>query len=114
MQINAHGEIEYIRAQVSMYNDEMVMPGNTTWSVYMLRCADNTLYTGITSNMRRRVDEHNSDNRLASAYTRSRRPVMAVYAEEFRNRSEALRREIEIKQLSRHEKEALIKSKLLD
>ncbi len=97
-----------------MYNGTGMMRRKTIWSVYMLRCADNTLYTGITIDLQRRVNEHNRNDRLAATYTRSRRPVIAVYAEEFRDRSRALQREFEIKQLSRSEKEALIKNKPLE
>ncbi|MDH5180038.1 MAG: GIY-YIG nuclease family protein [Gammaproteobacteria bacterium] len=79
------------------------------WYVYILRCADDTLYTGVTTDPQRRLDEHNHDNRLAARYTRSRRPLTLVYQEQCADRSQACRREHEIRQLSRHEKEQLIK-----
>ena len=76
--------------------------------VYILRCADDTLYTGIAKDVARRIEEHNSSNLLAASYTRARRPVVLVHKEEVKTRSAAARREYEIKQLTRREKESLI------
>lgn len=78
------------------------------WKVYILRCSDNSLYTGITLDINRRLDEHNNSDRLASAYTRARRPVKLVYQESHDDRSTATRREIVIKKLTKVEKEKLI------
>lgn len=78
------------------------------WYTYILKCADNTLYTGITTDISRRVDEHNSDNKLAAKYTRVRRPVTLVYQQPFKTRSLAARREAQIKKLTRLEKETLL------
>jgi putative endonuclease len=75
------------------------------WTVYLARCWDGTLYTGITTDPERRLAEHNSGG--GAAYTRSRLPVALVYEEQAVNRSCALRREHAIKQLARAEKEAL-------
>jgi putative endonuclease len=80
------------------------------WYVYILRCADKTLYTGITVDLARRLMEHNS-SRLGAKYTRARRPVKIVYAKKFRNRSAASKAERRIKQLSRGKKLKLIKDK---
>ncbi len=80
------------------------------WKVYVLRCSDNSLYTGITRDLNRRLDEHNHNDRLASAYTRARRPVKLVYQENHPNRSSATKREIVIKKLKKSEKEALIQT----
>ena len=74
--------------------------------MYILRCADNTLYTGSTTDVARRAAVHNSGR--GAKYTRSRRPVKVVYWESCPDRSAALRREAAIKRLSRAEKEALI------
>ena len=71
--------------------------------VYILECCDDKIYTGITTNLLRRVDEHNNSCKGAK-YTRLRRPVQLVYSEECNNRSEAAKREYAIKQLSRKEK----------
>ena len=79
------------------------------WRVYILSCADGSLYTGITNNIERRLAEHNQNDRVAAAYTRSRRPVELVYEEMQPDRSAAAKREAEIKQMSRQEKEELIK-----
>jgi len=78
------------------------------WYVYMVRCSDNSLYTGITIDIERRIDEHNSNNRLAAKYTRVRRPVSLVYSETLASKSEAAKRECAIKQLNKQEKEQLI------
>lgn len=77
------------------------------WFVYIVRCADNSLYTGITKNIVRRIDEHNNSNRRASAYTRARRPVVLVHQESFQTRSQATKREYQIRLLSRKEKDGL-------
>ncbi|MCL1816196.1 MAG: GIY-YIG nuclease family protein [Clostridiales bacterium] len=73
---------------------------------YILRCADETLYTGWTNDLPRRLKAHN--NGLGSKYTKSRLPVELVYYEEFTDKREAQRREYVIKQLSRKKKERLI------
>jgi predicted GIY-YIG superfamily endonuclease len=78
-----------------------------TWFVYLLRCADGSLYTGITTNVVRRCEEHHAGT--ASHYTRSRRPVAWVYQERQGSPSLASKREAAIKALSRAEKEALIR-----
>ena len=77
-----------------------------TWTLYILRCDDGSFYTGMTNDLARRLNQH-QDGR-ASRYTRSRRPVKIVYSESCISRSHALKREWEIKALSRKEKEKLI------
>lgn len=83
------------------------MSDTTPWYVYVLRCADDTLYTGITTDLQRRLDEHNGDGRLGARYTRSRRPVALVHSEQATDRAAAARREAAIKRLSRPQKLAL-------
>ena len=78
------------------------------WYVYILECADNSLYTGITIDVERRISEHNHDNKLGAKYTRARRPVKLVYQEKFKTRGLATKREMEIKKLKRAEKKHLI------
>jgi putative endonuclease len=80
-----------------------------SWSVYIVRCVDGSLYTGIAKDVARRVDEHNANNLLAANYTRARRPVTLVYQEAVASRSAAAKREYEIKCLSRAEKQALVR-----
>ncbi len=75
--------------------------------VYILRCSDTTLYTGITTDVTRRLSEHNNSEKGAK-YTKLRRPVVLVYSEELENRSLASKREYEIKKLSREKKLGLI------
>jgi putative endonuclease len=75
--------------------------------VYMLCCADDTLYTGITTDVERRVREHNEDA-AGAKYTRVRRPVRLVYSRKYKNRSEASKEEARIKKLSREEKLLMI------
>ncbi|WP_104002636.1 GIY-YIG nuclease family protein [Marinobacterium lutimaris] len=78
------------------------------WYVYILRCADDTFYTGVTTDLKRRVREHNECNRLGARYTRVRRPVQLVWSESQADRSVALKREYAIKQLRRPAKLRLI------
>ena len=81
--------------------------------VYILKCADDSLYTGITTDINRRVQEHNGDIPTGGArYTRARRPVAVVYTSTHENRSTASIEESRIKKLSRTEKESLIKNYL--
>lgn len=74
--------------------------------VYMLRCGDDSLYTGIATNVENRAAAHNSGK--GAKYTRSRLPVTVVYQEKMPDKSAALRREIEIKKMNRAEKLKLI------
>ena len=81
------------------------------WRVYMVRCADGTLYTGVATDVTRRVAEHNGKGKTGARYTRTRRPVKLVYQELAANRSDACKREYRIKQLTRAEKLKLIGTK---
>lgn len=83
-------------------------PAATDWTVYIVRCADGSLYTGISVEVARRVEEHNASDQLGARYTRTRRPVELVYRESADSRSAAVRREREIKRLTRQKKEALV------
>jgi len=80
--------------------------GAESWIVYILLCADDTLYTGITKDVHRRLQQHNAAT--ASKYTRVRLPVTLVYSENALAHGDALRRELAIKKLSRSEKDKLI------
>ena len=83
------------------------MQAQVGYSVYIVKCSDETLYTGITKDINRRLLEHNSSPK-GSKYTRSRRPVNLVYLEYFGTRSDAAKEESRIKKLSRQEKIKLI------
>lgn len=74
-------------------------------SVYIVRCADDTLYTGYTVDIARRLEAHNSGE--GAKYTRGRGPVTLVHVEEYSSRSQAMQREHEIKQLTRSQKQEL-------
>ncbi len=76
------------------------------WYLYILQCSDGTFYTGITNDLSRRLELHNSGK--ASRYTRSRRPVALLYNEGCRNRSSALKKEYAMKSLTRVQKEDYI------
>ena len=76
------------------------------WHVYIIKCRDGKLYTGITTDIDRRIREHNSGQ--GSNFTRARRPVTLAYSEEVSSRSKALKREAGIRKLKREEKLALI------
>jgi putative endonuclease len=84
-----------------------VASGAGSWAVYLLRCRDGSLYTGITNDLPRRLASHESGK--ASAYTRSRLPVALAYQELVRDRGTALKREAAIRRLSRGQKLALCK-----
>jgi putative endonuclease len=81
--------------------------------IYVLKCCDGTLYTGITTDLERRVEEHNTSPKWAK-YTKARRPVMLVRSEEVTSRSEASKIECKIKKLSREEKEWLVQGNNLE
>ncbi|MEK7597913.1 MAG: GIY-YIG nuclease family protein [Patescibacteria group bacterium] len=78
--------------------------------IYLLRCSDNSLYCGQTKNLKRRVKEHNSID-SKSKYTRSRRPVKLVYFEKYKTVNEVLKREFEIKKMTKIQKEKLVSKK---
>lgn len=82
------------------------------WQVYILKCIDKTLYTGITTDLKRRVDEHN-DSKLGARYTFGRRPVKLVYHKKFADRSLASKEEDRIKKLTRSDKLKLISSSII-
>lgn len=80
-----------------------------SYFVYILECSDSTLYTGIATDLKRRVDEHNNSDKGAK-YTKIRRPLKLLYTEESENRSSASKREYEIKKLTREKKLELIRN----
>ena len=81
-----------------------------SWYVYILRCGDGTLYTGVTDSVERRLAAHRAGK--GAKYTRGRGPLELAYTEEVFDKSAALRRECQIKRLSRAEKERLIAEQL--
>ena len=89
------------------------MPYNMTWFVYMVRCSDESLYTGVTTDVERRVLEHNGEGKKATGakYTKTRRPVVLVYKKRKKNRSYAQIEEAELKKLTREQKIVLTDSK---
>lgn len=80
------------------------------WYVYLLRCADDSLYAGICIDLQRRLMEHNHDNKKAARYTRVRRPVEMVYHEPCSDRAHASQREYQLKKMSRQQKLLMIGS----
>jgi|GEM_PF-470856 len=81
---------------------------SSSWFVYLLRCADNSLYAGITTDIERRVKEHNDDNKRAAKYTRARRPVALAYMEKAEDKKCAAQREYRLRKLNKPAKEALV------
>ena len=79
-----------------------------SWFLYIALCSDNTHYIGISPDVKKRIKTHNSGK--ASLYTRGRRPLKLVYTERFKNRSEATKREIELKKWNKKKKEELATS----
>ena len=90
------------------------MSSHNNWYVYILQCSDNTLYTGITTDVDRRLDEHNHDNQKGARYTRCRRPVTLIYHETVPDRSSASKREAQLKKLPRQKKLALINERTIE
>jgi len=78
------------------------------WYVYIVKCKDNSLYTGITTDTRRRIIEHNTDHLKGAKSLRGKRPVVLVYCEKFNTQSEARKREAKIKNWKRINKIKLI------
>ena len=87
-----------------------IRKSNSNWYVYIVECADGTLYTGVTTNLKRRINEHNYSIHKGSKYTRSRRPVRLVDAVGVDTRSEASRLEYKIKAKKRSEKIKYLKN----
>ncbi|HAX62451.1 MAG TPA: endonuclease [Elusimicrobia bacterium] len=85
------------------------MENTTPYYVYILKCSDTTLYTGIATNLKKRIDQHNKGN--GARYTSNKTPVKCIYSEKQPDRSSALKREIEIKRLTREQKLTLTTSK---
>ncbi|PIU37082.1 hypothetical protein CO005_00090 [Candidatus Roizmanbacteria bacterium CG_4_8_14_3_um_filter_34_9] len=79
--------------------------------LYILRCRDNSLYCGQTNNLERRINEHNFDNNKSAKYLRGKKPVKLVYSEKYSTLQEAMKREVQIKKLTKAKKEAMIESK---
>lgn len=84
------------------------------WYVYVIRCADQSLYTGITTDVTRRLQEHNAQGKLTAKYLRGKHPLQLVFQLQVPTKSIALKLELEIKSLSKLEKELMLKSKLLN
>ncbi len=85
----------------------MPKKSRSKWYVYLVLCCDGSLYTGITTDVARRCEQHNAGT--ASRYTRSRLPVVLVYQEPHASQSLALKREAAIKAMSRQQKESLVR-----
>lgn len=83
------------------------MTQNNNWTIYFLRCNDNSLYAGITTNIERRLHQHNN-TKLGAKYTRARRPVKLVYSETAEGRSSASKREYQLRTLTKPQKEKLV------
>ncbi len=82
-------------------------PLSTAWFVYLLRCADQSLYCGITTNLEKRLKQHNGDLVGGAKYTRVRQPCRLAYSEKALDRSSASKREVEIKKMTKAQKELL-------
>ena len=98
------GKINFFPIVSPMTETKLSHPG---WNVYVVRCSDGSLYTGIARCIEKRIDEHNS-KATGAKYTRQRRPVKLVYSESYDSRSLASKREAAIKNMKKQEKELLI------
>jgi len=83
------------------------MTQHNSWTVYFLRCNDNSLYTGITTDIKRRLHQHNN-TKLGAKYTRARRPVKLVYSETAADKSTASKREYQLRTLTKKKKEEIV------
>ncbi|HEY7774237.1 MAG TPA: GIY-YIG nuclease family protein [Marinagarivorans sp.] len=83
---------------------------SSQWHIYIVRCRDNSFYTGVTTDVNRRLHEHNNCNKKGAKYTRARRPVTLVYQEHCASKKIAYQREYYIKHLPRAKKERLVSS----
>ena len=92
---------------LTFFNNTIELETEEFYSLYLLECADNTLYTGIAKEVEKRVEDHNNSPKGAK-YTKVRRPVKLVYEEKHRSKSAALKREIAVKKMTRSQKEKLI------
>lgn len=81
--------------------------GEKAWFLYVLRCADDTFYTGTTTDITRRIEEHNT-KKCGAKYTKTRRPVELIFWLDFENRSQAQKAEYKFKKLTRAQKEKII------
>jgi putative endonuclease len=82
--------------------------------MYVVRCSDNSLYAGITTNVKRRVREHNASKKRGAKYTRARRPVHLVFSQECKSRAEAMVSEIGFKKMRKKDKEDFILERTKD
>tara|TARA_B100000212_G_C27068828_1_gene403009 strand:+ start:202 stop:462 length:261 start_codon:yes stop_codon:yes gene_type:complete len=82
---------------------------NSKWYIYVVVCFDNSFYCGITTNLERRLKQHNGEVKGGAKYTRGRRPCRYVYTKKAANRSAASKEEYSFKKLSRREKEIFLK-----
>ncbi|MDX8378449.1 MAG: GIY-YIG nuclease family protein [Gallionella sp.] len=89
-----------------LLSDKLMLSTNKNWVCYLLRCVDNTLYCGITNDMKKRLAAHNAGT--AAKYTRARGPVTLVFVEDCADRSTASKREMAVKKLPREAKLALL------
>ncbi len=89
-------------------NETELSKPKPSWAIYILRCADGSLYTGVTTDLNRRVQEHNHCNRKGAKYTRCRRPLTLAYSEKELSKQQAYQREYAIKKMTKAQKELLI------
>lgn len=101
-------DIGYVR--VTKSDSKAAEKTEQAWWVYLLRCSDQSLYCGITTQLDKRLRQHNGEIKGGARYTQSRRPCQLVYQELVENRQTALQREYAIKQLAKSEKESLLVS----
>lgn len=91
----------------------MTAETNDLWHLYILRCKDETLYTGITNNLQRRFEEHQSNSPRCAKYLRGRQPLTMIYHTAFENKSLALKAELKVKKLTANQKRLLASGHLV-
>lgn len=95
-----------------MNSGEKEVTSTSTWFLYMLRCKDHSVYTGITTDIERRIQEHETGNGKGARSLRGRAPLQLVFSYQLKNRSDALKAEYHVKQLPKVKKEQLISGEL--
>lgn len=91
----------------------MISEEKELWFLYILRCKDETLYTGITTDLERRFEEHQSNGPRCAKYLRGRQPLTMIYHTEFKNKSLALKAELKVKKLTASQKKLLASGQLV-
>ena len=105
--------IKRIRRKLKSQNKKILLAKKTTpWSVYMVRASDNSIYTGISTDVARRIEEHSSGNPKGARYLKGKGPLQLLLQKKVGNKSDASKVEWQIKQISKSKKEDIVSGKI--